>query len=157
MNSLGVDNEDTEDDDDESSDDLGKPMQKFAITECPPKEQVATHNKFEALASESEDRHKPVNIGCINRFAHYVHHGKKMSQKKTKAVKSVKIPTEQDMHKAKHFTHALPIDKETLDRIAKLCPTSSENLGKNAIWVMADTGSTWNGMDVRKEIPGYAK
>ena len=61
------------------------------------------------------------------------------------------------MHKAKHLMHALPTDKETLDRIAKLCPTSSEKLGKNEIWVMADTGSTLNGMDVRKAIPGYVQ
>ena len=94
-------------------------MRCFALTGCPPKEQVATHNKFEAVASESEDRDEPNNLECLNRFAHYVQHGKKMSQKKTKAIKSVKIQSEQDMHKAKHFMHALPTDKETLDRIAK--------------------------------------
>ena len=67
-------------------------MRVFAITECPPNEQVATHNKFEALASESEDRDEPHTLECLNRFAHYVQHGKKMSQKKTKAVKSVNNP-----------------------------------------------------------------
>ena len=33
------------------------------------------HNKFEALASESEDRDEPNNIECLNRFDHYVQHG----------------------------------------------------------------------------------
>ena len=80
-----------------------------------------------------------------------------MSEKKTRVVKSVKIQSVQDMHKAKHVMHALPTDKESLHRIRKLCPTNSEKLGKNEIWVMADTGSTSNGMDVRKGIPGYAK
>ena len=95
-------------------------MRVFAIRECPPNEQVATHNQSEALASGSEDQDKPNNLECLNNFAHYVRRGKKLSQKKkTKAVKSVKIQPVQDMHKAKHFMHALPTDKESLDRIAK--------------------------------------
>ena len=74
INSLGVDGEDTEDDD-ELSDGLEEPMKVFAIRECPPKEQVATHNKFEALASGSEDQDKPNNLECLNNFAHYVQRG----------------------------------------------------------------------------------
>ena len=58
-------------------------MRCFALTGCPPKDQAATHNKFEALASESEDRDEPNNLEYLNRFAHYVQHGKKLSQKKT--------------------------------------------------------------------------
>ena len=82
MNALGVDGEDTEDDDDELSDGWEQPMRCFALTGCPPKEQVATHNKFDALASESEARDEPNNLECLNRFAHYAQHGKNMSQKK---------------------------------------------------------------------------
>ena len=82
MNTLGVDNEGTEDDDDESSDGWEEPMRVFAITECPPKEQVATRNRSEALASESEDRDEPNNLECPNRFAHNFQHGKKLSQTK---------------------------------------------------------------------------
>ena len=157
VNSLGVEGEDTENDDDELSDGWEQPMRVFAIRECPPKEQVATHNKYEALASGSEDQDKPDDLECLNNFAHYIQRGKKLPQRKARVVNSVKIQSVKDMHRAKHFMHALPTDKESLDRIAKLCPTNSEKLGKSEIWVMADTGSTLKGMDVRKELPEYAK
>ena len=75
-------------------------MRVVAITESPPKEQVATHNKSEAIASESEDRDETNNLECLNRFAHDVQHGKKMSQNKTKTVKSMRIQSEEDIHKA---------------------------------------------------------
>ena len=54
----------------------------------------------------------------------------------------------------KDLMHALPKDKKALARLAKLCPTDAGELAEGETWVMADTGSTLNGINVSEHFPG---
>ena len=70
---------------------------------------------------------KSKDFSSVNSFAHHVHHGKKLSQK----ARGITIQSKSDLNKpeVKHMIQALPQDKASLQRLAKLCPSDAENLG----------------------------
>ena len=79
------------------------------------------------------------------------------AQKMSKSGKSVIIKSVADLDRpdAKGLIHALPHDRKSLARLAKLCPEKKEMLGPHERWVMADSGSSLHAMDIAKELPGY--
>ena len=79
------------------------------------------------------------------------------AQKMPKSGKSVIIKSVADLDRpaAKGLIHALPRDRKSLVRLAKLCPEKEEMLGPHERWVMADSGSSIHAMDIAKELPGY--
>ena len=60
-----------------------------------------------------------------------------------------------DLPSVQGLINALPRDKKSLSRLAKLCPSKEETLGPYERWVMADSGSSLHALDVAKELPGY--
>ena len=182
VNALGVkadekhendteDDDDDEDDEDSEYEEPSRPHRMLSFNHV--MQPVATQNTFEALDNHQQEYDSfpatmindsrclsmPNDFKFLNEFAHHIQTGKKLSQKKAKMpTKSVTVTSEKDLHKVKHFMNALPTDAESLNRMAKLCPTvSEEKLGEGEIWVMADTGSTLNGINVKKELPKFSK
>ena len=145
VNALGV----SQDDD---YDDYGNTEDEDDYYEAPP-------HMFNALGVRkpsltAQDAVPENDFEFLNSFAHVVQLGRKVPQKFRSPVK---ISSEADLAKqeVKDLMHALPRDKKSLDQLARLCPTDTQALKKGEIWVMADTGSTVNGIDVATELPDY--
>ena len=138
-----------------------------------------TTNTFQSLASDSDAEDEPVyrctrtpSIGdkpsagemdFLNLFAHQVRKGRKLSQKararaqiRDRSPVAVAVTSSSDLNSnaVKDLMHALPKGKKALARLAKLCPTDAGELAEGEIWVMADTGSTLNGINVAEHLPG---
>ena len=100
----------------------------------------------------------------FKRLAHNVYQGQKLSQRATAKREyhfrnhGIVIQSEADLSKPemKHMIQALPQDKSTLQRLAKLCPTDSQELGPGAFWCLLDSGSTVSAMKVKRTLPNYA-
>ena len=105
------------------------------------------------------DPETPIDLDFLHAFAHQVHRGRKISQKKAAQKmknKPITIDDVKDLDKphVKQIINALPRNQKGLDKLAKRCPTEEmEPLEEGEIYVMGDTGSTLNGIDVEKELP----
>ena len=93
-----------------------------------------------------------------------MHQGQKLSQRAAAKrnhrfrTHGVLIQSEADLTRpeVQHMIQALPQDKLTLQRLAKLCPTNAEELGPGEFWCLLDTGSTVSAMKVQRSLPDYA-
>ena len=169
----------TEDDDDDDELDYIIPARMInALSHL--KTPTPVVNKYEPLSEEgplpclmndiSEDEgpkscpEGSKTLELLNKFAHHVHEGKKLSQraaaKREHRFKNrgVVIQCEADFNKpeVRHMIRALPQDEATLQKLAKLCPTDSEKLKPGEFWCLLDTGSTVSAMKVTKTLPNYA-
>ena len=167
--------EDEDDDDDSEYDARGDRI--FAIM-AGKGHGAPTTNTFQSLASDSDAEDEPVyrctrtpsngdkpsagEMDFLNLFAHQVRKGRKLSQKARARAQirdrspAVAVTSSSDLNSnaVKDLMHALPKGKKALARLAKLCPTDAGELAEGEIWVMADTGSTLNGINVAEHLPG---
>ena len=113
---------------------------------------------------EADPELNPHPVTLLNDVAYRLYREKAAARKK--AAKAPKAPKQKnavliksvadfDRPAAKVLIHALPRDRKSLARLAKLCPEKEEVLGANERWVMADSGSSLHAMDIAKELPGY--
>jgi hypothetical protein len=164
----------TEDEDDDDDSDSYDGHRIFAMT-AGKGHGAPTTNTFQPLASDSDaedepslapffgDRPSAGEMDFMNLFAHQVRKGRKLSQKAMRRARisdrspgDVTVTSSSDLNsnEVKDLMHALPKGKKALARLAKLCPTDAGELAEGEIWVMADTGSTLNGINVAEHLPG---
>lgn len=79
---------------------------------------------------------------------------KKTKDPKQKGAVHIKSVSGFDRPAAKWLIHALPRDRKSLARFAKLCPAKEEVIGPGERWVITDSGESLHAMNVTKELPG---
>ena len=108
-------------------------------------------------------------VHLLNDAAQRRYRQKSAEAKAVKALKALRVPktpkspvaltikslADLDKPAAREIIHALPRDRKSLTRLAKLCPEKEEVLGLYERWVMADSGSSLHAMDISKELPGF--
>ena len=154
---------------------------KDALLSSPSPDPMVNPNKFAELeddnpglldASDSEpDVDDARDLKCLNGFAHKVTRGPKPTQAQRKAQqakKAIAKPTKSQLPvlvrndsdfkcpELRDMVKALPKGKKELEKLIKHCPHEAEELLPGEIWVLGDTGSTKHGLNVKKELPGYA-
>ena len=120
-------------------------------------------NKFQALAEEDGGL-----INAMNNFAHRLQIGKKKAQKfhRQKVSDQRILPpgkrvvadceADLDTEVMRDMIAALPKDAKSLNKLAKKCP-NNDDLEKDEMRVMADTGTTVNALKVSRDCPKYVK
>ena len=68
---------------------------------------------------------------------------------------TIKSLADLDKPAVREMIHALPRDRKSLKRLAKLCPDKEEVLGLYERRVMADSSSLLHAMDTSKGLPGF--
>lgn len=129
----------------------GTPWRRAART--PPQNEVPQSRRFDLLHDDDDDDDEPVenDYSFLDTIAHRIQIGKKLTQSQRKKATR---PTS-DMGRICQLMKPLPKCPKKLEKLFKLCPTDEEPLKDGEIWVLADTGSTIHGINVKKEIPEY--
>ena len=150
MKTLGYEDHTEDEDDDEEIDET---MFAIGVTRIA-HEPVPTSNSFEHLESDDDDL---VDAELLNDVGSRIAAVRRSNSKATIPKNATRIKSVADLDKSmsRGIIAALPHDKKSLSRLAKLCPADAEKLEPGERWVMADSGSTLHGMDVAKELPGY--
>ena len=139
----------------------GTPYKQAIISNSSQSSQ-ANHNCFSALEADADDDHEEIsqdNTDFLNKFAHRIWKGKKLSQAEKKRSNlrrnKVMITKEEDLNlpETRELINALPKSPESIAKLAKYAETIDEKLAPGEILCMADTGSTVHAIDVSKECP----